>query len=59
MPDLRARVARAGEADCRVALDVQRFESPADAVLIEALWTVASKDGRQSGRSIVRQKIAA
>ena len=47
-----------GDADYRVALDVQRFESPADAVLIEALWTVTSKDGKQSGRSIVRQKIA-
>jgi uncharacterized lipoprotein YmbA len=56
---LDARLAPSrGDADYRVALDVQRFESPADAVLIEALWTVTSKDGRQTGRSIVRQKIA-
>ena len=50
---------RNGEADYRVALDVQRFESPADAVLIETLWTVTSKDGKRSGRSVVREKIAA
>ena len=56
---LNARLAPSrGDADYRVALDVQRFESPADAVLVEALWTVTSKDGKQSGRSIVRQKIA-
>jgi len=58
---LGARVApgRNGDADYRIALDVQRFESPADAVLIETLWTVTSKDGRRSGRSIVREKITA
>jgi uncharacterized lipoprotein YmbA len=58
---LGARLAptRNADADYRVALDVQRFESPADAVLIEALWSVTSKDGRQTGRSVVRQKIAA
>ena len=50
---------RSADADYRVALDVLRFESPADAVLIEALWTVTSKDGRHNGRSIVREKIAA
>ena len=55
----RLAPARNGDADYRVALDVQRFESPADAVLIEALWTITSKDGRKSGRSIVREKIAA
>jgi uncharacterized lipoprotein YmbA len=57
---LGARLApsRNGDADYRVALDVQRFESPADAVLIEALWTVTSKDGKRSGRSVVREKIA-
>ena len=57
---LGARVAptRNGDADYRVALDVQRFESPADAALIEALWTVTSKDGKKSGRSVVREKIA-
>ena len=57
---LGARLApgRNAEADYRVALDVQRFESPADAVLIEALWTATSKDGRKSGRSLVREKIA-
>jgi uncharacterized lipoprotein YmbA len=38
---------------------VQRFESPADAVLIEALWSVTSKDGRRTGRSVVREKISA
>ncbi|HWI38823.1 MAG TPA: PqiC family protein [Burkholderiales bacterium] len=58
---LGARLAagRNAGADYRVALDIQRFESPADAVLIEALWTVTSKDGRQSGRSVARQPIAA
>jgi uncharacterized lipoprotein YmbA len=58
---LGARLApsRSGDADYRVALDVQRFESPADAVLIEALWTVTSKDGKRTGRSVVREKIAA
>jgi len=56
---LAARVAAGRDADYRVALDVQRFESPADAVLIEALWTVTSKEARQSGRSVVREKIAA
>ena len=57
---LGARLApgRNGDADYRIALDVQRFESPSDAVLIEALWTVTSKDGRKTGRSIVREKIA-
>ena len=57
---LGARVAaqRNGDADYRVALDVQRFESPADAVLIEALWTVTAKSGKRSGRSVVREKIA-
>ena len=47
------------DADYRIALEVQRFESPADAVLIEALWTVTSKDGRQTGRALARQPIAA
>ena len=58
---LGARLAagRNADADYRIALDIQRFESPADAVLIEALWTVTSKDGRQSGRSVARQPIAA
>jgi uncharacterized lipoprotein YmbA len=57
---LGARVApqRNGDADYRVALDVQRFESPADAVLIEALWTVSGKGGKRSGRSVVRETIA-
>ena len=58
---LGARLAagRNADADYRIGLDIQRFESPADAVLIEALWTVTSKDGRQSGRSVARQPIAA
>ena len=57
---LGARVvgSRNGEADYRIALDVQRFESPADAVLIEALWTVSGKGGRQSGRAVAREKVA-
>jgi len=54
----RLAPARNADADYRVALEVQRFESPADAVLIETLWTVTSKDGRHSGRSIAREKIA-
>jgi len=54
----RAVSPRNGEADYRVALDVQRFDSgPDDSVLIDAAWTVASKDGRRSGRSIVREKV--
>ena len=58
---LRARLApgRNADADYRVALDVQRFESPADAVLVEALWSVTSREGRQTGRSVARQPIAA
>ena len=58
---LGARLAagRNADADYRVALDVQRFESPADAALIEVSWTVTAKDGRRSGRSIAREKIAA
>ena len=54
----RAVPQRDGAADYRVVLDVQRFESPADAVLIEALWTVVDKRGRKSGRSVVRERIA-
>ena len=57
---LGARVVtgRNGDADYRIALDVQRFESPADAVLIEAQWTVSGKGNRHSGRSVAREKIA-
>ena len=58
---LGARLApsRGADADYRIALDVQRFESPADAALVEVLWTITSKAGRQSGRSVARQPIAA
>ena len=55
----RLAASRNADADYRIALDIQRFESPADAVVIEALWTVTSKDGRESGRSVARQPIAA
>jgi uncharacterized lipoprotein YmbA len=58
---LGARVAgqRNGDADYRVTLDVQRFDSgPGDAVLIDAAWTVASSKGtRRSGRSVVQERV--
>ena len=58
---LGARLApsRGADADYRVALDVQRFESPADAALIEVLWTVTSQTGRLTGRAVARQPIGA
>ena len=49
-----------GDADYRVTLDVQRFESrPGDAVVIEILWTVrrVAPPEVKSGRSAVREKI--
>ena len=58
---LNGRVApqRSGDADYRVALEVQRFEStPGDGVLIDAAWSVAPKSGeRRSGRSMAREKV--
>jgi len=58
---LGGRVApqRAGDADYRVAIDVQRFEStPGDGVLIDAAWSVAPKNGeRRVGRSLAREKV--
>ena len=58
---LNGRVApqRSGDADYRVALEVQRFEStPGDGVLIDAAWSVTPKGGeRRSGRSIAREKV--
>jgi len=50
------------EADYRVAVDIQRFESaPGDAATVEAQWTVsAAKDkggAPRSGRSLVREPV--
>ena len=56
---LGARVAgqRNGDADYRVTLDVQRFESADDGALIDAVWTVVPRNGeRRSGRSVAREK---
>jgi uncharacterized protein len=49
---------RNGDADYRVSLDVQRFESaPGEAALVDAAWTVAARSGeRHSGRSVAREK---
>jgi uncharacterized lipoprotein YmbA len=58
---LSGRVApqRTGDADYRVAIEVQRFEStPGDGVLIDAAWSVAPKSGeRRVGRSVAREKV--
>ena len=57
--ELGARTqARTGDADYRVLIDVQRFEStPGDAVLLDAQWTViGSKGARRSGRSLQRER---
>jgi len=46
------------EADYRVALEVQRFESaPGEAATLDAVWTVTrTKDGKaQTGRTTVRE----
>ncbi len=57
---LGARVApqRGADADYRVTLDVQRFESTlGDGVLIDAVWSVAPKSGeRRVGRTVAREK---
>jgi uncharacterized lipoprotein YmbA len=49
------------DADYRVAIDVQNFESaPGTAATIEVLWTVKSAKGKaeKSGRSLVRETVA-
>ena len=46
------------DADCRVLLDIQRFEgAPGDAVSLEAVWSLRGKAGvtPRSGRSEVRE----
>jgi uncharacterized lipoprotein YmbA len=45
------------DADCKVLLEVQRFESaPGDAATVEILWTVRPAKGTaQSGRSVARE----
>ena len=56
---LGARLAaqRDGDADYRVILDVQRFDSADEGALIDAAWTVVAKNGeRRSGRSVAREK---
>ena len=58
--DLGARTqARNGDADYRVLIDVQRFEStPGEAVLLDAQWTVIGPKGaRHSGRSTQRERV--
>ena len=57
---LNARVApqRGADADWRVTLDVQRFESTlGDGVLVDAVWSVTPKSGeRRVGRTVAREK---
>jgi uncharacterized lipoprotein YmbA len=54
----RVAASRNGEADYRVTLDVQRFDSGDDAALIDAAWTVVAKGGaRRAGRSVAREKV--
>jgi len=60
--DLGARTLaqpRNGDADYRVILDVQRFESTlGEAVLLDAQWTVVGPKGaRRSGRSTQRERV--
>jgi len=50
------------EADYRVTVDIQRFESaPGDAATVEALWTVTAAKGKgaapRSGRSLAREPV--
>ena len=56
---VRALAQRGAEADYRIALDVQRFEStPGEGVLVDALWTVLGPKGvRSNGRSLVRESV--
>jgi uncharacterized lipoprotein YmbA len=51
-----------GEADYRVVVDIQRFESaPGDAATVEAQWTVSPATGKsrapRSGRSLAREPV--
>ena len=60
--DLGARTLaqpRNGDADYRVILDVQRFESTlGEAVLLDAQWTVVGPKGaRRGGRSTQRERV--
>jgi uncharacterized lipoprotein YmbA len=50
---------RNGDADYRVLIDVQRFEStPGEAVLLDAQWTlIGPKGSRRSARSTVRERV--
>ena len=57
--ELGMRVGARNEADYRVTLDVQRFDSgPDQAVLVDAAWTVSGPKGRRTGRSVVQEKTA-
>jgi uncharacterized lipoprotein YmbA len=49
-----------GPPDCRVAMDIRRFEArPAVAVDVEALWTVACRgEARRVGRTAARAPVA-
>ena len=49
-----------GDADCKVLLDVRRFESaPGEAATIEVQWTVqTAKGASRNGRSVVREATA-
>jgi len=55
----RALARRVPDADYRVAIDVQRFEStPGDSVLIDALWTVTGPNAaRRTSRSLAKEKV--
>lgn len=60
-PDVRfARTSSSLDADFRVAVDVQRFESSLDqGATVDALWTVTPRQGRpRSGRSTVSEPAA-
>ncbi len=54
----RPAAQRGADADYRVTLDVQRFESTlGDGVLIDAVWSVTPKSGeRRVGRTVAREK---
>lgn len=50
------------EADLRVLVDIQRFESsPGEAVTVEAVWSLrrATGGGQKTGRSLVREPVDA
>ena len=59
---LRKAQAAGSQADYRVVIDIQRFESaPGDAATIEALWTVLPLKGKSgalhNGRSLAREPV--